>query len=371
MKKDKSFSLLSLLLSLLMLFSLSACGAQSSDMKNTSGGYTDGGKDGFRKPESGTAESPGQEKEPLQLTDQRKLIRETSLEIETNKFEDLDELVQKETAAFDGYIENSSVTGRQDNHSRSGFYRIRVPDKNMEAFLNALKGTNNVLSESLQVDDITLNYIDTESRIKALETERDTLLEIMKDSKEIEDIIAIQSRLSEIRYELQNYESQKRSMDNRIDFAVVNLSFREVVKYTEVEQPSFGAEAARRFKEGWDNFVYDFRYFVLGLIEAWTFIIILAIILAIAIPAGRKIRRKRKKKKEEKMAKMPPYMGMPVYPNPPGAFLNPMPPGAMPPAQGKPMSAPQAEDRKTKQAAAKPEGETEEKTEKQAERKPD
>ena len=65
------------------------------------------------------------------------------------------------------------------------------------------------------MDDVTLRYVDVDSHKKALETEQERLLALLEKAENVEDIITIENRLSDVRYELENYESQIRLLDNQ------------------------------------------------------------------------------------------------------------------------------------------------------------
>ena len=55
------------------------------------------------------------------------------------------------------------------------------------------------------MDDVTLRYVDVDSHKKALETEQERLLALLEKAENVEDIITIENRLSDVRYELENY----------------------------------------------------------------------------------------------------------------------------------------------------------------------
>lgn len=81
----------------------------------------------------------------------------------------------------------------------------------------------NVTQKNESVEDVTLQYVDVESRKKALETEQERLMELLSSAENMEDLLAIESKLSEVRYELENYGSQLRMLDNQIDYSTVNV----------------------------------------------------------------------------------------------------------------------------------------------------
>ena len=68
------------------------------------------------------------------------------------------------------------------------------------------------------------------------QTEQERLLQLLEQAESIEDIITIEQRLSDVRYQLESMESQLRSYDNQVDYSTVYLYIDEVEVYTPVEE---------------------------------------------------------------------------------------------------------------------------------------
>ena len=66
-------------------------------------------------------------------------------------------------------------------------------------------------------ENVTLQYVSTESRVKALETEQTRLLELLENAETMEDLLTIEARLTDVRWELENYASQLRVLDNQVN----------------------------------------------------------------------------------------------------------------------------------------------------------
>ncbi len=104
---------------------------------------------------------------------------------------------------------------------------------------------------------MTLQYSDIESHKKTLKIEQDRLWALLEKADSMDSIIALEERLSDIRYELESYESQLRLYDNQIEYSKVTLNINEVKRYTEVVPESAGeqilkglSDNGRRLAEG-------------------------------------------------------------------------------------------------------------------------
>ena len=171
---------------------------------------------------------------------QRKLIKTVEMDIETKEFDNVLSALESEVAALGGYIENSNTYNGSSYSShretRWADMTVRIPEEELDSFLNTVSDISNVTRRSDNVEDVTLAYVDLESHRDALRTEQTRLLELLEQAETIEDIITIESRLSEVRYQLESMESQLRTYDNKIDYSTVYLNISEVEVFTPVSE---------------------------------------------------------------------------------------------------------------------------------------
>ena len=166
------------------------------------------------------------------LPESRKWIITMDLSAETEDLDAMTAALDQRIAALGGYVEDQSVyNGSRYNGSRryrSASLTIRVPADRVEEFTEDVGGISNIVRQNKTGQDVTLSYVATENRLKALETEEARLLELLAQAENMTDLLEIESRLTEVRYELENAASQKRLYDNQIDYATIYLNIEEV-----------------------------------------------------------------------------------------------------------------------------------------------
>ncbi len=190
-------------------------------------------------------------KESVQMGE-RKLIKTVNMDVETEEFDGLITKLRERVGELKGYIESSNIRGNiRYQESRNAAITIRVPSGELENFVNEVAEISNIVRRSENVSDITLTYVDVESRKKALEIEQERLHSLLEKAESVEDIITIEGRLSEVQYELQSYASQLLVYDNQVDYSTIHLNISEVKRLTPQEEPSI----LERITEGFsDNF---------------------------------------------------------------------------------------------------------------------
>lgn len=319
--KKKNYGILSLVFAVLML--LAGCGAssKSADMAATeSVAYNSSATAEYKEEaaeydmaddtvvEEGmavadVAAGAGVESPTQGSKSNRKLIKRQYITMETKEFDTLTQFIQDKVNAAGGYIEYSSVSGSSYRYDSTRYanYTIRVPVTELDGFVSAVKEAGNVTDFSESVEDITLSYVDTESRIAALKTEQETLMEMLEQAGDLDTLLAIQSRLTEVRYQLESYESQLRVYDNDIDYSTVNVDIYEVERETKVVDDSFGSRLKERLSAnfyGLGQSLESFAIFVIGGIPYWIILALAVIVVVLII----KLIRRRARKKDERIA---------------------------------------------------------------------
>lgn len=232
---------------------------------------------------------------------ERKLIKTIDIELETLEYEKTIDYIEKRVTNLGGYIESSNLDGSsiyEDFGSRYGELKIRIPKEKTNDFVTGIDENTNIRRKSESTEDITLNYIDVESHKEALKVEQQRLMEILEKAETVEDIISLESRLSEVRYEIGTYESKLRTYDNLVDYSTINIFISEVQEITEAPKLT----TMERITEGFAGSVKDIlkgiKEFVIGFIITLPYLVVWGIVIGIIAMIIRKILKHKKKKKE-------------------------------------------------------------------------
>lgn len=239
---------------------------------------------------------------------ERKIIKTASLSYQTQAYDDFMDSMSRCVTSYGGYIESSEFYGNSmysSRSSRSAYLTARIPSENYEKFMADAGNLGTLTYKSESQNDVTMSYVDVESHIKAFETERDSLMLLMEKSGSLSDVIALQSRLTEVNYQLDSYKSQLRKYDNLISYCTVNIDVIEVVREVLPEsEMTFGERIKRGLEDSFENIgdgTVDFAvWFMTSLpyIVIWGLVVVLVILLIKLI-----IRKNRAKKLSAKQVK--------------------------------------------------------------------
>lgn len=288
MKMKKLFALLLVLLFVAGM--LTGCAAKPMQ------GEYDSAHQG--KQENGLA-APEKPQTPA-APENRKLIRTQYIEAETEDMDSLLAEIDSRVAQLGGYIEDRTVhngSAYSSGYTRNADMTLRIPVASMDTFIDQMEEQANILSTSETSEDVTLTYIATQSRITALETEQTRLLELLAIAENMNDLLLIEARLTEVRAELENVTSQLRLYDNLVDYGTIHLNLREVKTFTVAEE-TLGQRISGGFARSMKSLGNGLTELMVFLLTRLPYLIPLAVIGSVVLVIIRLTERKRRKKEK-------------------------------------------------------------------------
>jgi hypothetical protein len=241
------------------------------------------------------------------------LIKRVNMNVETTEFNNVKSAVEAKIVELGGYIESSNVSGTGKNGNlHYATLVIRVPVDKLDALVNMVGTSATVLSSNESAEDVTLQYSDIQAKIKSLKVEQDTLMGLLAQADSLDSILVLQNRLTEVRYEIESYESRGRVLANQAAYSTLTLNINEVVEITEqieTKKPTFGEEvweglqnSLETLKEGGKDFTIGFVAALPFLLVIGLFALIVFIIVMACVKGGRRKRAKRAAKLAEQKA---------------------------------------------------------------------
>ena len=242
------------------------------------------------------------------VPENRKWIVTVYMSAETDDLDAMTAALDQRITELEGYVEDQNIyngSAYSTRRYRSANLTIRIPAEAVDSFTEQVSGIANVVSQEKNLEDVTLSYVATESRMTALQTEEARLLELLAQAETMSDLLEIEARLTDVRYELESTTSQLRTFDNQINYATVYLDISEVQEYTPVEDPTLWERITEGFADSLEGLWESLQDLLVGIVVVLPFLLVygaLALVLILLVrylrrklPNGRKLFRRRKK----------------------------------------------------------------------------
>ena len=296
-----------LLLTLLLVLSLTACGSSS---KSAAVGSADCAAEDCAAEESGywdnAAAAPAAPAGDAKMKDAgdagyadsstqpAKMIYTANYEMETTEFEKSADALSALVGSMDGYFENRSVNNYGGGY-RYADYTVRIPAEKYSAFCAAAGKQFHIRNFHENADDISEVYYDTRSRLDTANIKLERLQSLLKQAVSMEDIITIENAISDVEYTIESLSGTLKHYDAQVDYATIYIGLSEVYQFSgTVSAPlSFGEKLSDSFRDGFRSVGRFCEGVVMFIAYAWAYLLAAALITVIVIRTVRKRRAKK------------------------------------------------------------------------------
>jgi len=235
-----------------------------------------------------------------------KIIYTVDAHIETLRFDETIDMIYAMLVDYGAFIENSNISGVNMETARYGwssyryaYFSLRVPKDNLNSITANLGNLGNVVRQSSNAQNISSQFFDSQSRLTSLEIQEERLLDMLSKSDDITDLIALEERLGDIRYQIESLTTTLRNWQNQVDYSTLVLNINEVEIYTEPPQihRTYWEQVGDGFissLKGVGNFFMNlFKWFVTNL-PVLVLLAGIGFLIFIIIKAGLRSSRKKK-----------------------------------------------------------------------------
>jgi hypothetical protein len=126
---------------------------------------------------------------------------------------------------LNGYVVSSSISGTEENIR--GYIAIRVPDEEFDNALTELRALSvRVSSEQTNAQDVTEQYIDLQARLGNAEATEQQYLVLLDKADDVEDILRIYEKLSQIRSEIEQLKGQIQYLERTTSMSYIGISLQ-------------------------------------------------------------------------------------------------------------------------------------------------
>ncbi|MBN9655797.1 DUF4349 domain-containing protein [Halobacillus sp. GSS1] len=214
---------------------LAACSGENSTEESTSESSFDRANDSMNTvtedaSKNGLADAPEAAENVTEQTEaqqERMMIYEAHIDLETKDFDKFQQKLQTQMNEHEAYMVETNVQ-KTERGNRQGHIRIRVPQPNFEDLLSGFETiSDQIKSRNVNSRDVTKNYVDLESRLKAKEKIEARLLSFLEEASATEDLVEISQDLERVQSDIESLKGEMNYLENQSDFSTITVSFTE------------------------------------------------------------------------------------------------------------------------------------------------
>ncbi|MCR4443366.1 MAG: DUF4349 domain-containing protein [Peptococcaceae bacterium] len=191
----------------------------------------------------------------------RKIIKNADVSLQVDDYQAAVEAIKRQVETSGGYITSENVSAAGAGGVVSGHLQVRVPADRFDSFLSGMEGVGKLKSRNIYTQDVTEEYIDVESRLKAMRTKEERLLAILTKSGQLSDVLAVENELASTRAQIESMQGRLRYLNNRTEFSTISINIQQVAAST---QQISGEGFKDVFKKTKEAFIKAVNNIILG-----------------------------------------------------------------------------------------------------------
>ncbi len=178
----------------------------------------------------------------------RKIIYTATVELISDNFSLAQQNLLALAKKHGGYIAETNVGGTPGT-PRRGTWKIRIPEKQFEAFMNAVVKLGELQTTHTDSQDVTAEFYDLQARISNKQVEEKRLLQLLqRATAKLSEVLQVEKELSRVRGEIEQMQGRLRLLANMTSLTTITVTLHEVKGYVAPKPTTFGDQIARTFQ---------------------------------------------------------------------------------------------------------------------------
>ena len=213
--------------------------------------------------------------EPVKADKQiNKIIKEATISFEVDDYSSARKGVDSLVNRWGGYISKEDES--RTNYRVSNTMTIRVGSENFDNLVNAIGMLpKRIESKSVNMLDVTEEYIDIEARLKTKREMEQRYYEILKKAKNIDEVLKVENEIRQLREEIESREGRLKYLRDRVAYSTITLYFYQQLEYKYVpdKETGFFTRLIKALDKGWKGLLS----FIIGLFYIWPMFLLLTV----------------------------------------------------------------------------------------------
>jgi len=214
----------------------------------------------------------------------KKIIKTATLNLEVKDYNAYNSSLRDKIKQSGAYVAQEQQT--QTDYKIENTITIKVPVDQFDNAVNLITVSVKELNEKkITSQDVSTEVVDTKSRLEAKKQVRFRYLDLLKQAKNMEEILSVQSEINEIQEEIESAAGRIEYLSHSSSFSTINLTFYQVLNEAAVDtdKPSFATKFTNAFQFGW-NWIGELS---IGIISIWPLLVLVFAIFIFYKRSGR------------------------------------------------------------------------------------
>lgn len=170
------------------------------------------------------------------------LIRTANLTVKVPSAAEALAAAERIAKAQGGFTTNTNHS-KTEGVTPSATATLRVPVKNFDFALTALRKLGEVTLDQSNSDDVTTEVADIEARLKVMRAEEESYVTMLRAARRVGELLEIKERLSSVRQQIESLDAQRKSLRNMSSYSTINVTLEERARAGEPKKDNWSGDA--------------------------------------------------------------------------------------------------------------------------------
>ena len=215
----------------------------------------------------------------------KKIIKTATLNLEVKEYNTYNSSLREKIKQTGGYVAQEQQT--QSDYKIENTITIKIPVDQFDNAINLITVSVKELNEKkIASQDVTTEVVDTKSRLEAKKQVRLKYLDLLKQAKNMEEILSVQSEINRIQEEIESAAGRIEYLSHSSSFSTINLTFYQVLNEAAInaDRPSFAMRFTDAFQFGW-NWIGEVS---IGIVSIWPLLLLIFTVIILYKRSGRR-----------------------------------------------------------------------------------
>jgi hypothetical protein len=206
----------------------------------------------------------------IQSTYEKKIVKKANLDISIKDFIFYSSYLKNTVKNSGGYIAHEEQV--ETDYFIQNTLTIKVPVTEFDKLVTQLlEHADKTFQKNINAEDVTTQVVDTRARLDAKKAVRLRYIELLKQAKNLEEILQVQNEINDIQETIEATSSKLEHLQSTSAFSTINITFKQISNEDFLNaENTFSNRLGESFRNGWQWI----KEFVLGLVMIWPLIII-------------------------------------------------------------------------------------------------
>lgn len=254
------------------------------------------------------ADAKAQESEEAKASQDKILVYEGYVSIDTLEFEDAVRAFKQTVEGHGGFLEDEQSSGKGGGYEESSLYdsvaprtftaTARIPSDCYQDFMDKTEGLGQVTESNSKVTNMTRQYGTLKAELEIYEAEYQRYLKMFDEVSDDNAMLAIQEKLTELSLNIARTKSEMSVIDTDAAYSTVRVTIYEVAEYKE-EQEGFFDRLGAVLIESWEGMLAFFEAILFFFILHWYKLLLLFLIVFSIVKLIMRYEKKNKQKRQQ------------------------------------------------------------------------